>query len=142
MSLLDGLAQYLATAGLGTYQTSGTYAPEDVALTVEYLPDRPDRVVCLTGYGGATVPSGQHVDEPRVQVRVRGTTGPTWSRERAQAIHDELHGLAAIDLPDGTHLVLAVAQGAPGYMGRDDNARHEHVVNIACSITNLDRIGR
>ncbi|WP_017972525.1 minor capsid protein [Actinopolyspora halophila] len=142
--LLDGLTRYLAGRGYGTYRPDSVYDANEVALTLDYLPSTPDRAIALTGYGGATVQSGQSVDEPRVQLRVRGVPGdPTWPRTRALALHDALHGLARVALPnDGPWLVLAVAQGRPESMGRDDNNRHEHVVNVACSITNPQRIGR
>lgn len=143
MSVLDGLARHLAEAGHGVYRTTGAYAADEVGIALEYLPTAPDRVVVLTGYGGDESDSLHGVDEPRVQVRVRGTTDPTWSRARAQAIYDELHGMARRTLPDGTYVVLAVGQNSgPVYIGRDDNNRHEHTVNVRVAVANPNRRGR
>lgn len=141
--MLDGLARYLADAGLGVYRTTGTYSPDEVAITTDYRPASPDRMVTLTQYAGSTSDSGLGVDEPRVQIRVRGTSDPAWSRQHAQAIYDALHGLARVTLPDGTYVVLAVCQGSgPAYLGQDSNDRHEHVLNVAVAVSNPNRLGR
>lgn len=140
MSVLDGLGRYIDSIGLGRWLDTGTYADGDVALMLERIPQTPDRAIALTLYAGNTVPSKGSVDEPRVQLRIRGTTDPSWSRGRAEDLYNALNGLTNTTLPDGTHLVLAYATGYPAYMGRDNNERHEHVVNLACSITNPHRL--
>lgn len=141
--MLDGLARYLADHGFGVWRTTGTYGDDDVAIVTDYLPPAPDRVVVLTRYAGGEADSALAVDVPRVQVRVRGTTDPAWSRARAQAIYDELHGLARATLPDGTYVVLAAGRGSgPGYMGQDSNNRHEHVTNFDVHVSNPNRRGR
>lgn len=141
MSLLDGWGLYLDGLGIGTWRDSTVYQPGEVAITTERIPQTPDQCIAITGYEGNEVPSRQSVDEPRVQFRVRGTTDPRASRDRAKTIYDALQGLAHVTLPDGTYLVLAYCLGTPAYMGRDDNERHEHVVNVACSVHNPNRMG-
>jgi hypothetical protein len=125
--LHDGLAQYLAAAGLVTYGgTSG-----DVFFDV--MPASPDAAVCLTVYGGAPVDSLLPYDAPSVQVRVRApATDRAQARTRAAALYSALHGLGPITLADGTRLLLAVANQAPGSMGQDELGRLDYVFNLAC----------
>lgn len=131
--LLDGLARYLAERGLVTY-TSGGGDTDDCFL--EFLPTGPDEAVALTIYDAAAEPDSLlPYDEPRVQVRVRGTTDPRVSRRRCARIRSELHGLGPVTLPDGTQLILSVClQGAPASIGVDDNRRHEHTANFRMEI--------
>lgn len=126
--LLDGIARYLAERG------HGTYGPDVVGATIclEQMPSTPDELISLTIYdGGATEPDSLlGYDEPRMQVRVRGTTDPRVSRARALAVYSELHGLGQITLPDGTYLILAVALQPVFSLGTDENRRHEHAFNL------------
>ena len=130
--LLDGLARYLAERGLVVYDPAG--AGGDCFL--ELLPSGPDEAVALTIYDdGREADSLLPYDEPRVQVRVRGTTDPRVSRRRCAMIRSHLHGLGPVILPDGTNLILSVAlQSAPASLGVDENQRHEHVVNFRMEI--------
>jgi hypothetical protein len=121
--LHDGIARYLAGLDLVTY-------PGDVFFDV--MPAAPDAAVCLTVYGGAPVDSKLPYDAPSLQVRVRApATDRAQARTRAQALYSALHGLGPITLLDGTRLILAVAQSAPGSMGQDDLGRLEYVFNLA-----------
>lgn len=131
--LLDGLARYLAERGLVTYVPGGG-ATEDCFL--EFMPSSPAEAVALTVYDGGTEPDSLlPYSEPRVQVRVRGTTDPRVSRSRCTAIFSALHGLGPVILPGGTSLVLSVSiQGAPTSLGVDENQRHEHVCNFRMEI--------
>ncbi|MFI8360709.1 minor capsid protein [Streptomyces sp. NPDC085612] len=125
--LLDGIARYLAERG------HGTYGPDVVGATIclEQMPSQPDELVVLTVYDGGAAESDSLLgyDEPRMQIRVRGTTDPRVSRTRALAIYSELHGLGPVTLPDGTHLILCVALQPVFSMGVDENRRHEHAFN-------------
>lgn len=129
--LLEGLALHLESEGLVTYQADAVGGD----LFFDAMPSEPDECVVLTGYGGPESDSKTPYDEPRVQVRVRGTADPRVSRQRCEAIRSELHGLGPVTLPDGTRLILCVAmQASPQSMGRDDAGRFEHVVNVRCEI--------
>lgn len=127
--LLDGLTRHLAAKGLVTFETAATPGGD---CFIDNMPATPDEAVALTTYDDAREPDSLlGYDEPRVQVRVRGTRDPRVSRERCKAIYAELHGLGPVTLPDGTELVLSVAlQSGPAAMGTDDNGRHEHVCNF------------
>lgn len=124
--LHDGIARYLAAQGLVTY-------PGDVFLDLS--PASPDAAVTLTVYGGAAVDSKLPYDSPSLQVRVRAPAGDrAQARTRAQALYGALHGLGPITLPDGTRLILAVANQSPGSMGQDDLGRIEYVVNFSLEL--------
>ncbi|MFD3929686.1 minor capsid protein [Streptomyces sp. NPDC058614] len=126
--LLDGIARHLQDKGLVTYRPSTPGGD----LFLETMPPAPDEAVALTIYDdGKESDSKLAYDEPRVQVRVRGTKDPRVSRQRCAAIRSELHGLGPLTLPDGTDLILSVAlQNAPASIGIDANGRHEHVANF------------
>lgn len=122
--LHDGIARYLAAQSLVTY-------PGDVFF--DLMPAAPDAAVCLTVYGGAPVDSLLPYDAPSLQVRVRAPADDrAQARTRAQALYSALHGLGPCDLPDGTRLILAVANQTPGSMGQDELGRIEYVFNLAC----------
>lgn len=129
--LLDGLARYLAAAGHATYDPTGITGD----LFIEAMPPAPDAAVSLTLYSAGAQDARNDYDTERLQVRVRGGSDPRMSRARCRAIYDELHGLAGVDLPDGTWLILAAASGTPGPLGPDSNGRHEHVCNFALDVS-------
>lgn len=130
--LIDGVARHLAVLGLVTYDPSGATGN----VFADTMPPEPDVAVALTVYDDRSEPdSSLPYDEPRMQVRVRGTTDPRVSRALCARIRSELHGLGPVTLPNGTRLVLSVAlQGAPASMGQDETRRHEHVANFRMEI--------
>lgn len=127
-ALLDGIARYLAAQSLLTYDTEGTSG--DTFL--DDMPSQPDQAVSLAIYEAGPEPDSLlGYDEPRLQVRVRGTQNATLSRNRCADIYSALHGLGPVTLPDGTLLILCVAlQSGPAGLGKDENGRHEHVCNF------------
>lgn len=132
--ILDGVARYLAARGHGTYDPTGRTG----TVFIESLPSTPDVCVVLTIYDdGAEADTRLGYDDVPVQVRVRGTTDPRVSRQLAQAIRSELHGLGETVLPDGTYLLLARATQAAAGLGVDDNRRHEHVVNLRLHVRSV-----
>lgn len=143
MSWLAGLAEHLAAAGLGlSWSPTAAYTDGQVGIALEHVPQTPTEVVVLTGYDGAEAASLDTLDSPRVQVRTR-SADPETSRARSQAIYDVLHGLSEVTLPDGTELRLMAGVGSgPGYIGADDNNRHEHTTNYDAHLHNPARRGR
>ncbi|GHB98609.1 MULTISPECIES: minor capsid protein [Streptomyces rochei group] len=124
--LTDGIARYLASLDLLTYDPTGVTGDTFVGT----MPAKPDRAVSLTLYGPATTDAPDDADVARMQIRVRGNDDPRTSERRCRAIRDALHGLAGVELPGGTWLVLATAP-IPSPLGADANGRHEHVTNAA-----------
>ncbi|MFE5628478.1 minor capsid protein [Streptomyces sp. NPDC056543] len=130
--LLEGLALYLDERGLVVYDPTGVGGD----CFIEMMPSAPDEAVVLTVYDDRSEPDSLlPYDEPRVQVRVRGTTDPRVSRRRCKTIRSALHGLGPVILPDGTNLISSISiQGDAASLGVDDNRRHEHVVNFRMEI--------
>ncbi|MGY0025237.1 minor capsid protein [Streptomyces parvulus] len=127
----DGAARYLDGLGLLDYDPAGKTGDT----FVERMPAAPDAAVCLSLYDGGAPDARNAYDVVRLQVRVRGGPDPRVSRARAWAIYGALHGLAGVDLPDGSWLILAAARGTPGPMGADALGRHEHVVNFDLDVS-------
>lgn len=130
--LLDGLARLLADTGHATYDPDGTMRRP---VHRGHAHAAPDAAVGLWLYDGGEQDARNAYDDVRLQVRVRGGPDPRVSRARCTAIYGELHGLAGVELADGTWLILAAARGTPAPMGRDQSGRHEHVVNFDVSVS-------
>ncbi|NRQ35983.1 hypothetical protein HII36_29735 [Nonomuraea sp. NN258] len=136
MTLLDEWCSLLDELGLGTYQVDGGLGGT-IFHTV--LPPEPDVAIAAALYGGDESDSRNPWSEPRIQVRVRGTSTDAGVAEQlAQDVYDAVHGLGARELtPGGTWLQLAVGvQAGPVYIGPDANDRHEYTVNFR---VDLDR---
>ncbi|TQN26091.1 hypothetical protein FHX37_4629 [Haloactinospora alba] len=134
MTLTEEVANLLVSLDVGTYHADGTPGGT-IYLTA--LPPRPDVALAVALYGGGSEASVLHpYDEPRVQVRTRGTAEDVRTGERlAQDAYDALHGLGMRTMPGGTWLQLAVGlQSGPAYMGRDDSGRHEWTVNVRIEV--------
>ncbi|GHJ27000.1 hypothetical protein TPA0910_14330 [Streptomyces hygroscopicus subsp. sporocinereus] len=129
--LLDGLARHLDGLGLVTYDPTGRTGD----LFVETMPPAPDAAVSLTLYDGPAPEARDDAEQRRLQLRVRGGPDPRVSRDRAEALYRALHGLAGVQLPDGTWLILAAARGTPAPMGADSTGRHEHVANFDLDVS-------
>ncbi|MYV48219.1 minor capsid protein [Streptomyces sp. SID2888] len=127
--VVDGIARYLDGLGLLDYDPDGTGG--DVFIGT--MPPAPDQAVSLTLYSAGTPDARDDADTVSLQIRVRGTADPRVSERRCLALRDALHGLAGVELPDGTWLVLATAP-RPTPMGPDANRRHEHIANAALEI--------
>jgi hypothetical protein len=137
LSLLDGLARYLAAQGLAVYDTTGAVETADWSLFIEAMPPQGDQVIGLFQYAAGESDATNPWDETNIQVRVRAREDPRVPRARAQAIYDRLHGLGPLTLPDGTWVQLAIGtQGGPIPLGPDSSGRHEHTVNFRIEIDN------
>lgn len=135
--LLDGLARHLQAQSLVAYDPD---VPGGDCF-FEHMPPDPDECVVLTLYGGPEPDSLSGYSEPRLQVRTRSSRDDRrTSRDRAEAIFNELEGLGEIDLPGGIHLMLCFAlQAIPASLGVDENGRHEHSCNYQLSIRQLTK---
>jgi len=49
-NLLTGIAQLLATAGLGVWRDTGIYTAAETGIVFDTVPQAPDRVITLTDY--------------------------------------------------------------------------------------------
>lgn len=135
MTLTEEIAQLLHNLGLGVYKADGT-AGGTIYLT--RLPQTPDIAIAVARYAGPEADAKLPYDEPRIQIRTRGSKTDTRIGEtKAQQIYDALHGMSSRTLPGGTWLLQVVAvQSGPVYMGVDGNGRDEWVVNVRTEIEN------
>jgi hypothetical protein len=121
------LAEWLDANGFVDYRPSGAGGD----CFIDTTPQTPDAAVVIFHTGGTAALFGEPYDGPTVQILVRGGPDPRVSHARAQELYDALHGLAYVDLADGTRLIAATAvQSAPVALGTDDNSRHRHVINL------------
>lgn len=143
MSFLEGLAEWIADEVAGVWHPAGKYADSDLGIVLETVPQSPAQVISLWQYEGVEPDAANAIDEPGVQVRVRGTADPRVSRGVAQSIYDHLHGAGHFALPDGTWVesVIAVNSG-PIHLTQDNNNRHEHVVSFRFEINNPASVTR
>ncbi len=132
--ILDDLADYLSSGGLGT---------EGTDLFAGYMPETPDACLVLYETGGqapvhAMNPlAGQAVVEmPRVQVVCRSTAYDyATARTKAHSAFKLLDGLPA-RTSNGTDYLWGTALQSPFTLGRDDAGR----VSIACNYEVVKRL--
>jgi hypothetical protein len=139
-NLPEAIATHLDTEGLGVYRNSGLpYTDGEFAIVLEAMPESPNHVIVVSQYEGLQVESGLPWDEPRVQIRVRGDRDPSISRDKAQAIFDELNGLGPQTVSTvRLQLIIGLGSG-PSVLGLDKNQRFEHVVNFEVTMFNPNR---
>ena len=123
--------------GVGDYRPAGLGG--DVFLLT--LPAEPDAAMRVAPYGGPEADMRHGLDEPRLQVWIRGGRGDKAGALRtAQRVYDQCHGLYERALPGGTWLEHALCDhGGPIYVGPDEHGRHEFTVNFRVG---LDRTTR
>ena len=129
--LLDGLAQYLENADVGTFHSSGVaYSTSPTArpgIFIDGVPATPDRVIVLTVYGEVDDPT-QATTEVQVQARVRGTKDPRTAYETADAIFEAFQNLPRSAI--GGTTVAGIFRISSAYIGIDTNGRHERASNF------------
>jgi hypothetical protein len=123
--LLDELADYLSTNGLGTVGTN---------LFKGFLPDETNEAGAIYETGGffpvrgfASGPGQAKAERPRVQVVFRSTSYQS-ARTKADTAFKLLDGLGDVTL-SGTRYLWVGAVHSPFLMARDQNQR----VLIACN---------
>jgi len=126
--LLDEIADYLSTGGIGTVGTT---------LFKGYMPELPDTVMAVYESGGRAPyramrgAAGQAVAErPRVQVVARAATYDYASARTA--INDVVRRLdgAGDFTQNGVRYLWVAATQSPFVMGRDDQGRVKIAVNF------------
>ncbi|MGI5252774.1 minor capsid protein [Actinacidiphila glaucinigra] len=125
--LVDGLAQLLDAADVGTYYPpGGVYGPDDTAITDTALPSSTDRAVVLTAYfvQESTTLTDCTV---MVQVRVRAGTDPREAADLEDAVHAVLHASGPHTF--GTARVLLISRVSASALGPDSQGRHERASN-------------
>lgn len=133
--ILTGVAELIATAGIGVWNPDGVYALTDTGIFLKTMPDGtgiPDRVITLN-----LIPVTANVSIPFgswfLQVACRGVRNNPLDVDRiADPIFDVLHGLTDITF-GASHLTqLLFHTGAP--MGQDANTRWERAEKYLADI--------
>lgn len=129
--LLDDVADYLSTQGIGTVGSTG-----DWGIFKSLMPPEPNRCVALFETGG-TAPyramsasaGSVPAERPRVQVVVRGNAFDyEQARSKANDIFKKLDQLGDVTINSVRYLWVAGAQ-SPFGIGVDENNRPEVVCN-------------
>lgn len=127
MPLLDDLANYLASQGLGT---------AGVDLFAGTFPDRPDALAAVFEYTGPAALRAMSsqlatpmLTFPRVQVRTRATTY-AGARAKAVDIQQKLDWLGPTTLSGTRYELIRALQSEPFPLRSDENGRQEFAVNF------------
>jgi len=118
--LLDGIAQLIATAGIATYSTTGTYTSGQTGIFFKIVNSTPDRIVTLTAYQISDDPSVP-LSKLGVQVRCRGLQDPRDVDELGDSIFTILHGLTNV-MFGSVHVIQCFRQSSIT-LGQDDLKR-------------------
>lgn len=122
MAMLEDIGAYLVAHSFGTAGTNLFYGD---------MPETPDVCIALFEYAGEP-PEDTHdskgIDNPGLQVRVRGTSYAT-ARATVLSIQDHLHTLHNTALTAGRYLLIRAVQ-SPFSLGRDSQNRIEIVQNF------------
>ena len=132
--LLTGLAVHLAAGGLGaTWNTSGAYTALQTGIVLGNVPQSPDRIITLTGYGVGDSPNLSD-SVLGVQVRCRwGGSDPRPVDDLADSIFNLLHGKTALTLTTGVTVVQCLRQSATT-LGQDGNSRWSNASNYYLTV--------
>jgi len=133
VNLLTGLAQDLATAGIGTWKTSGVYTITQTGIILGNIPQGPDRIITLTAYSVSDSPS---LSDSTIGVQVRcrwGGQDPRPVNDLSDLIYQRWHGMTAVTLTGGVYVVQSLLNSAVG-LGQDENARWANASNYYMSV--------
>lgn len=129
--LLQGLAQYLATAGVGTYRSTGAYLSSETAIVFDAMPPEPDRAIVLSDYPVSDDPSLSD-SVLGIQIRTRGIADPLDVKAISDAVFNLLHGANGVNF--GTVRVVEILRNSGIPMGRDENNRWERSDNYYATV--------
>lgn len=124
---LNGMGAHLAAQGVGAWNPGGDYAPGDVGIVVDAIPDVPDLLITLTSYPVDDLPGIADV-RVGVQVRCRGNNrDPRIRNDLADACYEALHGLSGVTW--GGVAVVQVFRASWAPIGQDAAGRYERSDN-------------
>lgn len=139
VAFLEGIARHLAAPdgiaedGIGTWRANGAYAAGETALVVGGIPQTPDRLIALMGYGVDDDPTlSDSVQGLQVTTRWGGQDPRDVGRLTSK-VFDQLHGLYGVILPTGVH-VAQIVRTSHTSIGQDANNRWRTVQNFYCTV--------
>lgn len=122
--LSDGIADYLATQGLGTVATD---------IFVNRLPPN-DNCIAIFDTGGEQSLVPQGVDYPTIQIRVKNTAIDN-AYKKIMTVYSKLHMLHNTTLSNGLHVIDCVGlQSAPIVLSTDIGA--DFTMNYKVTVSN------
>jgi len=131
----EGLKLLLVAAG---FPDGGA---TDWATYLGRRPDKPNRIVTLYDSGGGTPNPKWLIDEPSVQIKVRGKSGDYYPAfEKAQEIKRILLGAPSQDI-GGDRWVNFNMAGDIGYLGLDNKDQPDFVLNFNLIIEPAAQVG-
>lgn len=124
-TLMSGYGEMFEAAGLGVFDVSTVFGPEDVGIFIGLTPDKPDRAITLMTYpvedgGKTTVITG-------LQIRFRGTRDTREIENLSDQVYNLLHYKSHY-VVNNIHVELSWRQSG-AWMGQDGNQRVERVEN-------------
>lgn len=125
--LLVGLAEHLHAAGVGTWRATGAYQAAETGICIRAIPQNPERIITLAAYPLGTALQGMADHLTGVQIRLRGTADPRVCDDLADAVFDELDGLAGArweEIP-----IVQMWRQSYTSLGQDGNQRWERSEN-------------
>ncbi|MEU8473762.1 minor capsid protein [Streptomyces hygroscopicus] len=124
--LLDGLARFIAEAGIGVYRPTGVYTADEVGITITAVPDTPDQIIAITPYPVDDT-SGTTDVLLGVQLRFRAGADPRAVIAREDAVYELLHEREHTEI-GGIHVEIMWRQSG-GWIGADSRGRQEMTAN-------------
>lgn len=120
-NLIDDIATYLQTAGLGTVGTN---------IFLSYLPDTVDTGLAVIDTGGVMPDSYLPTKSPTIQVFIRGANYEA-GKTKLDLVRSTLHQLANTQV-GSTYIYYCLAQSEGGHIGRNERGLDEFSINFIC----------
>lgn len=120
--LFSGLAQLLATAGVGVYKPTTAYGANDTAITSQVLPQSPDAALAITFYpvsDDATM--SDSVVGVQVMIRAAGSDDSA-ANDLADAVFAVFQSLPSQTLTSGVQVQIMTRKSGT-LLGKDDEQR-------------------
>lgn len=127
--MLDGLAAYLESVGIGTVGT-------DIFKTD--APATTNTCIIIYPTGGFEGEPKLSIDNPTFQIYAR-SVDPSIAYNKLAAVYSALESLSGVTLDDGTYIIDCTGlQSQPAYYRKDENnpARTEYSINFRFEVIN------
>lgn len=126
--LLVGVAEHLAVAGVGAWNTAGVYTADQTGIVLATVPASPDSVITITGYGVTDDPSLSDSVQGVQFITRTGGGDPRPTDDLADSIFDRLHGATGLLLSTGVRVTQCLRRSHVS-LGQDGNRRWQRSDN-------------
>lgn len=131
VDLLTGLGEYLHAENVGRWSPTGTYGPNDVAITIDELPASPDKAIALGLY--PVEDTGTTDTIQGLQLYIRGGHDRISAKDITDRAFDALHDLQ--DVVIGGIPIVRIWRNSGAPLGTDGNGRQEATQNYYLQLT-------